>query len=81
MFRKINVNCACTHFVKKLSKYSFSYSEDRMTEGGETNEDSNLINDEASGGILGQIFNCGRFSHPTKTSENIVAVEICLYCE
>ncbi|CAG9864859.1 unnamed protein product [Phyllotreta striolata] len=46
------------------------------------NEENELLSYEQSGNrsIMGQIFNCGRHSEPTKRSQSIVTVEVFLYC-
>lgn len=47
----------------------------------ETNEEVELMDGTVtSSGVFKQIFNCGRHDFPSKLSERIVKIEVCLYC-
>ncbi|VEN53805.1 unnamed protein product [Callosobruchus maculatus] len=56
------------------------YSEDKTIPAHESVETSDLLTYEDSDGIIGQIFNCGRRSQPTKLSEKIATVDLLVYC-
>ncbi|CAH1971139.1 unnamed protein product [Acanthoscelides obtectus] len=57
------------------------YSEDKTIPAPtESVETSDLLTYEDSGSIMGQIFNCGRRSQPTKLSEKIATIDLSIYC-
>ncbi|XP_018565577.1 high affinity cationic amino acid transporter 1 isoform X1 [Anoplophora glabripennis] len=61
---------------------SENYTENKTynnSEDATTSDEQELLH-PPGGSVLAQIFNCGRYKNPTKTSETIVAFEVFIYC-
>lgn len=62
--------------------YRYTDKQDLMRNTDSINEDTILDSDSMrNSGVVGQLFNSGRHQSPTKLSEAIVRVLVCLYCK